>query len=94
MVSRYFGLRRYGEIYGYIFAIFTVGSGLGPYLMGLSFDKTYSYSLAIGIFCGMLVGASAAISCLGPYRFPIKASTDAPLQDGQGHIESFAGCRE
>jgi predicted MFS family arabinose efflux permease len=30
LVSRYFGLRRYGEIYGYIFAIFTVGSGLGP----------------------------------------------------------------
>jgi predicted MFS family arabinose efflux permease len=75
LVSRYFGLRRYGEIYGYIFAIFTVGSGLGPYLMGLSFDKTYSYSLAIGIFCGMLVGASAAISCLGPYRFPAKASS-------------------
>jgi len=74
LVGRYFGLRRYGEIYGYIFAIFTVGSGLGPYLMGLSFDKTHSYNLAIGIFCGMLAGASAAISCLGPYRFPAKTS--------------------
>ena len=33
LVSRYFGLRRYGEIYGYIFAIFTIGSGVGPYLI-------------------------------------------------------------
>lgn len=74
LVSRYFGLRRYGEIYGYIFAIFTVGSGLGPYLMGLSFDQAHSYNLAIGIFCGMLIAASAAISYLGPYRFSANAS--------------------
>ena len=43
MVSRYFGLRSYGEIYGCLFAIFTVGTGLGPVLMGLSFDETRSY---------------------------------------------------
>jgi predicted MFS family arabinose efflux permease len=74
LVSRYFGLHRYGEIYGYIFAIFTIGSGVGPYLMGLSFDKTHSYSAALGTFCGMLIVASATISRLGPYRFPAKAT--------------------
>ena len=74
LVSRYFGLHRYGEIYGCIFAIFTIGSGLGPYLMGLSFDKTHSYSAALGIFCGMLIVASATIWRLGPYRFPAKTT--------------------
>jgi predicted MFS family arabinose efflux permease len=74
LVSRYFGLRHYGEIYGYIFAIFTIGSGVGPYLMGLSFDKTHSYSAALGAFCVMLIVASATISRLGPYRFPAKAT--------------------
>jgi MFS family permease len=74
LVSRYFGLHRYGEIYGYIFAIFTIGSGIGPYLMGLSFDKTHSYSAALGTFCVMLIVASATISRLGPYRFPAKAT--------------------
>jgi MFS family permease len=74
LVSRYFGLHRYGEIYGYIFAIFTIGSGVGPYLMGLSFDKTHSYSAALGTFCVMLIVASATISRLGPYRFPAKAT--------------------
>jgi hypothetical protein len=81
LVSRYFGLRHYGEIYGYIFAIFTVGSGLGPYFMGLSCDKTHSYNLAIGIFCSMLLGASAVISCLRPYRFPAKAPSANGLFD-------------
>ena len=74
LVGRYFGLRHYGEIYGCIFAIFTIGSGLGPYLMGLSFDKTHSYSAALGIFCGMLIVASATIWRLGPYRFPAKTT--------------------
>jgi predicted MFS family arabinose efflux permease len=72
LVSRYFGLRHYGEIYGYIFAIFTIGSGLGPYVMGLSFDQTHSYSVALSAFCGMLIVASATILCLGPYRYPAK----------------------
>jgi predicted MFS family arabinose efflux permease len=72
LVSRYFGLRHYGEIYGYIFAIFSIGSGLGPYVMGLSFDQTHSYSVALGTFCGMLIVASATILCLGPYRYPAK----------------------
>jgi hypothetical protein len=37
IVSRYFGLRSYGEISGCMFVIFTVGTGLGRVLMGLSF---------------------------------------------------------
>jgi predicted MFS family arabinose efflux permease len=69
LVGRYFGLRRYGEIYGYIFAIFTVGSGVGPYLMGLSFDRAHSYAPALLGFTCMLMIASAFFSRLGPYRY-------------------------
>jgi predicted MFS family arabinose efflux permease len=70
MVGRYFGLRRYGVIYGYVFAIFTIGSGVGPYLMGLSFDATHSYTTALGVFCAMLLASSAIISRMGAYHFP------------------------
>jgi hypothetical protein len=69
LVGRYFGLRRYREIYGYIFAIFTVGSGVGPYLMGLSFDRTLSYTPALAGFVCMLLIASILFSRLGPYRY-------------------------
>ena len=34
-VSRYFGLRSFGAIYGLMFALFSLGVGLGPFLMGL-----------------------------------------------------------
>jgi predicted MFS family arabinose efflux permease len=70
LVSRYFGLHHYGEIYGYIFAIFTIGSGLGPYVMGLSFDQTHSYSVALGTFCGMLIVASANHFVSWPISIP------------------------
>jgi predicted MFS family arabinose efflux permease len=70
LVGRYFGLRRYGEIYGYIFAVFTVGTGVGPYLMGVSFDATANYKAALAGFCLLLVLSSVLIAMLGPYRYP------------------------
>ena len=72
MVSRYFGLRAYGAIYGCLFAIFTVGTGLGPVLMGVSFDRTRSYDLALAVFGVALACASVLVSRLGRYTFPAR----------------------
>ena len=72
LVGRYFGLRRYGEIYGYIFAAFTMGTGIGPYLMGVNFDVAASYKFALAGFCGLLLLSSALIAMLGPYRYPAR----------------------
>lgn len=70
LIGRYFGLRCYGEIYGYIFAVFTIGSGVGPYLMGATYDVLGSYKIALGVFCVMLIISSALIAMLGPYQYP------------------------
>jgi predicted MFS family arabinose efflux permease len=70
MVSRYFGLRAYGEIYGCMFAIFTVGTGLGPVLMGLSFDAAGSYTFTLTAFGIALIIASTLVARLGRYTFP------------------------
>ena len=70
LVSRYFGLRAYGEVYGYLFAIFTLGTGFGPVLMAICFDMTRSYDVALIGLAGALVGASILVSRLGAYRFP------------------------
>ncbi|MGK6315738.1 MFS transporter [Neorhizobium sp. DT-125] len=81
LVGRYFGLRRYGEIYGYIFAIFSIGTGIGSYLMGVSFDMTHSYGTALAGLSLALSAASFIIFRLGPYRFgpshPEKLATQA-----------------
>ena len=69
LISRYFGMRAFGQIYGYLFAVFMLGSGLGPFIMGLAFTKTGSYVPAlIGMAAGLLV-AAALLLRLGPYNF-------------------------
>jgi hypothetical protein len=47
IVSRYFGLKSFGEIFGYLFAIFSLGASVGPIAMGMSFDLTGSYDRGI-----------------------------------------------
>jgi len=69
LTSRYFGLRALGEIYGYAFAGFTLAGALGPWLMGLGFDRTGSYHSVLLAFCAATLLSAALVSTLGPYRF-------------------------
>ena len=67
-VSRYFGLRAFGEIYSYTYAAFTLGGVLGPLLMGIGFDVTGSYTLVLGGFVMSTLTGVGLMSRLGPYR--------------------------
>ena len=71
LVGRYFGMRQYGEIYGYLLAAFLFGSGLGPWLMGVCFDAMGSYNPALAGFAILLIVASFLISRIGPYVYPV-----------------------
>ena len=68
--SRYLGMRSFGEIYGYFFAIFVLGAGLGPFTMGVSFDRTGSYRLMLICYAFALVLAILPILRLGDYAYP------------------------
>jgi MFS family permease len=68
LVSRYFGLRAFGEIYGYAFGAFTLGGVVGPLLMGIGFDRTGSYRTVLGVFVFASLAAVVLMTRLGPYR--------------------------
>ena len=68
LIGRYFGLRAFGEIYGYAFGAFTLGGVSGPLLMGRGFDATGSYSLGLGVFVVVTLIAAGLMTRLGPYR--------------------------
>src|SRR5579863_4304055 len=71
LTTRYFGLRSYGAIFGWIWAVFGVSGGLGAYLMALGFDKTGSYVVPLsGFFCAAVL-ATLLIMSLGPYRYRV-----------------------
>ncbi|HEV2571340.1 MAG TPA: MFS transporter [Beijerinckiaceae bacterium] len=71
LVSRYFGLRAIGTIYGVLFAIFVIGSGVGPYLVSLSFEQAQSYTPVLEGFIVALLVVIAMMAFLGKYRYPV-----------------------
>jgi MFS family permease len=77
LTSRYFGMKRFGQLYGYLFASFVVGSAVGPSMMGLAFERLHSYEPALWMFCAFMLVASGAILTLGPYRYPPEGKTPA-----------------
>jgi len=68
MVSRYFGLTAFAEIYGYLFAVFTLGGVVGPMLIGKAFDASGSYGQILAAFAVATLAASALMTRLGPYQ--------------------------
>lgn len=70
LVSRYFGLRAYGQIYGFIFALFAIGSGTGPMAHGFVYDLTGSYNVSHMISIVLVFLAGTLLWRLGPYTFP------------------------
>jgi MFS family permease len=68
--SRYWGLKAYGEIYGWVFSGIAAGAAAGPFLMGLIFDRTGGYSAALAAGQWVLAICAVAALLLGPYRFP------------------------
>jgi len=63
-------VRTFGEIYGWIMGVFVFASGLGPTIMGICYDRTHSYHLALEGFAAALALSSILISRLGNYAFP------------------------
>jgi predicted MFS family arabinose efflux permease len=87
LTSRYFGMKRFGQLYGYLFASFVVGSAVGPYIMGLSFERLHSYEPALWMFSAFMLVATGAILSLGPYRYPVAQRTAA----GSGRVVDASG---
>ncbi len=69
LTSRYFGLHSFGEIYGYLFAVFALAGALGPILMAQGFDRTGSYSTPLIFFFFATIIGVLLMTRLGPYRY-------------------------
>lgn len=67
LISRYFGLKNYGQLYGGLFIFFAVGSGAAPALFGVWYDVTGSYEIILYGTAALFVVGSAMMLLLGPY---------------------------
>ena len=79
LTTRYFGLRSFGELFGWLWAVFGVSGGIGAYWMGVGFDKTGSYSLPLAGFSLAAFAAMLLMISLGPYRYRVKTPHSADV---------------
>jgi len=68
LVARYFGTRSYAAISGSLFAVFTLGGGIGPLLFGRAVDIFGNYRASLLVTALLLLITAAPLLCLGRYR--------------------------
>ena len=68
-IRRYHGMRHFGAIYGFVFAMFQVGGALGAVVFGAMHDRTGSYAIPLALAAALALGAGLAFLLLGQYRF-------------------------
>ncbi|MCB1625339.1 MAG: hypothetical protein KDI32_12180 [Pseudomonadales bacterium] len=65
--ARYFGIKAYGKLYGWMFVAFYAGVGFGPPFLGYMYDQHGGYAegltyivpvLALGAFAVLTLGRS------------------------------------
>jgi len=77
ITGRYFGLRFFGEIYGSVFAVFTLTGAVAPLLMAAGFDRTGSYRIPLSLLIVATLVSMILMMRLGPYRFRGRGRSDA-----------------
>jgi len=67
LTARYFGLKRYGRLYGVLYGVFTLGLGLSPVLMSRMQKISGSYSGALWASFGVLSVGAVSMVRLPPF---------------------------
>lgn len=67
IVSRYFGQKAFGFIYGTLFAAFQVGSAVGAYVMGRYYDHAGNYLDALWIISALVAVGIVLMLMMGKY---------------------------
>jgi len=75
LISRYFGLASFSEIYGYAFTAYALAGALGPLLMGWSFDRFHSYSTALLYLAAAMFTGAAVLASLP--RYPVAVADES-----------------
>ena len=67
LAGRYFGLRNFGEIYGFLFASMMLGVSLGPPVFAYCYDTLGNYTMILWLSCLSLLCLAVITLRLPPY---------------------------
>jgi MFS family permease len=64
ILTRYFGLRAFGALYGALLIALSLGTAIGPLVAARIFDTTGSYAAFLWVTVGLMLACSAALFSL------------------------------
>ncbi len=70
LVRRYFGNAAFSRVYGVAFGLFALGTGIGPFLLGMSFDRAGGYNPGLLLFIGLSLVAALGTFAMPSYKTP------------------------
>ena len=89
LISRYFGMRSYSTIYGFVYAAFAFGAGVAPMVFGRIYDNTNSYdSILVTSMLVMMCGALLLLT-LGRYRHFATTLEDEDMAGSSGNSSTI-----
>jgi predicted MFS family arabinose efflux permease len=77
LIKRYFGNVAYGRLYGVIFGVFYLGSGVGIAALSRSYETFGNYDIGLYIAAGVLVSSALLLVFLPQYRYKVGAEAAA-----------------
>jgi MFS family permease len=78
LVSRYFGMRDYGRLFGIHLGLITLASTLAPWLFGQLYRSTGSYQATLMVCGPLFLAGGLALLALGRYPTFDRSATAAP----------------
>jgi len=78
LIKRYYGNIAYGRVYGVIFGVFYLGSGIGIYAFARLHDAYGNYHAALYAAAGVLVASAVVLLLLPKYRYAVGTDVAAP----------------
>lgn len=71
VISRMFPINTFSTVYGSVFSASALASGVGPLVMGATFEATGTYQPALAAFMGAMAFCMAMVFWLKPYSFDV-----------------------
>jgi MFS family permease len=76
LAAKYFGLKHYGKLYGYLFLALMVGAGVAAPIAGTAYDLTGSYGPVL--YGAAVICLAGSLSLLSLGRYPQFAGASTP----------------
>jgi predicted MFS family arabinose efflux permease len=67
-IPRYLGMKSYGQVYGIVSIVNSLGVGVGPYFFSMLRESTESYRLSLLVAAALALLSGALYACLGRQR--------------------------